>query len=140
MSQFLPLTSAKQKIGQGIEALASQYLQAQGLILIEQNWLQPQVGELDLVMLLPATAQYRYDTLVFVEVRGRSSMAYGGAAASITKAKQRKLKRAAEYFLCKHPEYADHDCRFDVLAVQQPSDGTYLLSDEGIDWIQAAFF
>ncbi|VEB40499.1 Uncharacterised protein family UPF0102 [Chromobacterium violaceum] len=42
------------------------------------------------------------DALVFVEVRHRGGSRFGGAADSITAAKQRKLLLAAEVYLSSH--------------------------------------
>ena len=62
----LTLTSPTQRQGSRFEQQACEFLQARGLILIAQNWQQPKVGELDLVMLEKGQA---WSTLVFVEVR-----------------------------------------------------------------------
>jgi len=109
----LALTSPKQRQGSLFEQQACQFLQQQGLVLIAQNWQQPKVGELDLVML--ETGQ-TWSTLVFVEVRQRLRSSFGDAALSVTKAKQRKIIKTAKYFLQQHPEYAHFECRFDVIA------------------------
>jgi putative endonuclease len=80
-------------------------------------------GELDLI------ARER-DVLVFVEVRMRSGSAYGGAAASIDRYKQRRLARAAQHWLLQNFGERWPACRFDVITVDR--DGT-------IDWIRDAF-
>ena len=54
----------------------------------------------------------------------------GGAAASITGRKQKRLIRAAEYFLLRNPQHGLRPCRFDVVAL----DG-----DAPADWIRDAF-
>ena len=64
----LMLTSPKQRQGSYFEQQACEFLQERGLILVAQNWQQPKVGELDLVMLEKGQA---WSTLVFVEVRQR---------------------------------------------------------------------
>ena len=56
-------------------------------------------------------------TLVLVEVRYRSSEQFGGAAASVTWRKQRRLANAAEYLLLAHPELRRYPARFDVVAI-----------------------
>lgn len=109
----LTLTSPKQRQGSMFEQQACQFLQQQGLVLIAQNWQQPKVGELDLVML--ETGQ-TWSTLVFIEVRQRLRSSFGDAALSVTKAKQRKIIKTAKYFLQQYPEYAHFECRFDVIA------------------------
>lgn len=131
----LALTSPKQRQGSRFEQLACQFLQAQGLLLIAQNWQQPKVGELDLVMLEPGPT---WSTLVFVEVRQRRPSGFGDAALSVTKGKQAKLIKTAKYFLQRHPEYANYDCRFDVMAynVAQTTDLQVACQPE---WLMGAF-
>ncbi|AGP49847.1 hypothetical protein PSYCG_11885 [Psychrobacter sp. G] len=109
----LMLTSPKQRQGSYFEQQACEFLQGQGLILIAQNWQQPKVGELDLVMLEKGQA---WSTLVFVEVRQRQQSHFGDAALSVTAAKQRKIIKAARYFLQQNPQYHKYECRFDVIA------------------------
>ncbi|MCE7913783.1 MAG: YraN family protein [Nitrosomonas sp. PRO4] len=104
------------------ENIAIAYLQRQQLILIAQNY-RCRFGEIDLIMKDGAT-------LVFVEVRMRSHDAFGGAAASITPAKQAKLLRTARHYLS--GLNIEPSCRFDALL---------LSGDNGhkIEWIKNAF-
>jgi putative endonuclease len=99
--------SDKQRQGQEHEQAALTYLQRHGLALAEANF-RCKGGEIDLVM-------RDGETLVFVEVRQRISMAQGGAAASITPAKIRRLVRAARFYLMRFDDVPP--CRFDVLAI-----------------------
>src|SRR5688572_18789501 len=71
-------------LGSEMEARACAFLEAQGLVTVRRNF-RCRVGEIDLVM-------NDGSTLVFVEVRYRVSKAYGGAGASITFAKQQKVR------------------------------------------------
>jgi putative endonuclease len=110
------------ELGQNAESRARQYLLAQGLKPMAHN-VRYKMGELDLVM---CDGQQ----WVFVEVRSRSNIRFGGAATSITHAKVAKLRRAANAFL----QHAFHNqawppCRFDVIAI----DG------DNIQWIKNAF-
>ena len=109
----LTLTSPTQRQGSRFEQQACDFLQAQGLLLITQNWQQPKVGELDLIMIEKGRA---WSTLVFIEVRQRQRSGFGDAALSVTKNKQHKIIKAARYFLQQHPEYNEYKCRFDVIA------------------------
>jgi putative endonuclease len=99
--------SDKQRQGLQWEQAALAHLQRHGLVLVEANF-QCKGGEIDLVM-------RDGDTLVFVEVRQRVSMTHGGAAASITPAKIRRLVRAAQYYLVRLADTPP--CRFDVVAI-----------------------
>jgi len=106
----------------GLEAeeLAFDYLRRHGLTEVERNY-RCRFGEIDLIM-------RDGHTLVFVEVRMRTSSAFGGASQSIDASKQRKLLSAARHYigaLGKIP-----DCRFDAVLLN---------GDSQIDWIRNAF-
>ena len=145
----LMLTSPKQRQGSYFEQQACEFLQERGLILIAQNWQQPKVGELDLVMLEKGQA---WSTLVFVEVRQRQQSHFGDAALSVTAGKQRKIIKAARHFLQQNPQYHKYECRFDVIAYDTANnnskDKTGIALDnqpnQGLDvsqpeWLQGAF-
>jgi putative endonuclease len=97
----------KRERGRQGEDDALAYLLLQGLVLLERNYLC-KGGELDLIM-RDGTA------IVFVEVRLRSSAAFGGALASITPAKQRRMVVAAQSWL--QGKKTLPPCRFDALAI-----------------------
>jgi putative endonuclease len=99
--------TARQLIGQSGEDDALKHLQQHGLVLQERNFLC-KGGEIDLVM-------NERDTLVFVEVRKRAQSQYGGAAASVTAGKQRRLIVAAQVYLKRYK--MPPACRFDVVAI-----------------------
>ena len=116
--------------GDAAEALAAEYLAARGLRLLQRNFKTPGRGggEIDLIMRAPD------GTLVFVEVRQRASSSHGGAGASITGVKQRRIIFAARHYLLRLASLPP--CRFDVVLVQGTSQ-----ADERptIEWLQAAF-
>ena len=114
--------TTKQK-GDAAEDRALQHLQAKGLQLVQRNYrtLGRGGGEIDLVM------QDADGTLVFVEVRKRRDTLHGGALASVTSVKQRRIVFAAKHFLLKLRQIPP--CRFDVVAVE---------GDE-LQWFKAAF-
>ena len=93
--------------GAAAETAALTLLQRAGLALLARN-ARSRAGELDLVM-------RDGDTLVFVEVRQRSSSAFGGALASLDGNKCRRVIRAARGWLAANPAYAQATCRFDVV-------------------------
>ncbi len=99
--------SLRQAQGRSWEQAALLYLKRQGFTLVEENF-RCKGGEIDLVM-------RDGDTLVFVEVRQRADTEHGGAAASITPAKIRRLVRAAQFYLLRFP--MPPPCRFDVVAI-----------------------
>lgn len=106
----------QQRLGRLGEDRALAHLQAQGLTLLERNFLCKS-GELDLIML-------EGPMLVFVEVRRRASSRFGGAVYSVTPAKQQRLLRAAQYYLLRHK--IPPPCRFDLVTID----------NEKLSWIQ----
>ena len=112
-------STARQVVGDDAEDRALAYLVRQGLQLRTRNF-RCKSGEIDLIMA-------DRETLVFVEVRKRSSMRYGGAAASVTPAKQARLIRAAYLYLTRYS--VTPPCRFDVIAFEQ----------ERMSWLKNAF-
>ena len=95
------------QIGQEIESIASQFLERQGLILVERNY-RSKLGEIDLIM-------RETNTLVFVEVRYRSNTRFGTPAETVTHRKQKRLILCAQRFLQSHR--VTIATRFDVIAV-----------------------
>lgn len=129
------LSSPKQRHGGGYEKIAAKFLQQHGLSIIAENWHQPNVGEIDLILLHPGQV---WNTLVFVEVRKRKVSNYGDAQMSITKTKQRKLIKTAKFFLRQNPKYAHMDCRFDVVAFNETFESAEKKSIAP-EWVQGAF-
>ena len=109
--------------GDAAEDRALAHLAAAGLKLVARNYRTPGRGggEIDLVM------RDAGGTLVFVEVRQRASTAFGGAAASISPFKQRRIIFAARHFLARLAHQPP--CRFDVVSVEAGA----------IEWLRGAF-
>jgi putative endonuclease len=104
---WLGRLSPRQAQGRDWEQSALAYLKRQRLKLVEQNF-RCKGGEIDLIMRDGAS-------LVFVEVRQRAGFEQGGAAASVTPAKIRRLVHAAQTYLLRFP--LTPPCRFDVVAI-----------------------
>lgn len=107
--------------GQAGEDRAARYLESRGLRVVERNF-RVRGGEIDLICQEGAYT-------VFVEVRLRSSSAYGGAAASITASKKAKLILAAHHWLARQGNVHDIACRFDCV----------LIDGDHMEWIKDAF-
>ena len=103
----MPPPQDKRELGRLAEDDALAYLLLQGLKLLQRNFLC-QGGELDLIM-------RDGKSVVFIEVRQRSSSAFGGALASITQPKQRRLTRAAQTWLLTQKSLPP--CRFDAVVI-----------------------
>lgn len=89
------------------EGAAERLLARHGLEIVARNY-RTRFGEIDLVARDGAT-------LVFVEVRLRAGERFGGAAASITAAKRRRIEAAARHYLSKLA--FEPPCRFDVVTL-----------------------
>jgi putative endonuclease len=108
------------------EQRAADYLKARGLAVLERN-LRCKGGELDLVCL-------DHGVLAIVEVRQRARVDFGGAPASVDRRKQRKIIRAARFFLQRRAAWRGCAVRFDVVALDGLPDG-----EHRIEWIKDAF-
>ncbi|MFK7912925.1 MAG: YraN family protein [Pseudomonadales bacterium] len=98
--------------GAAAESAATRYLELRGLQIVQRNF-RCRLGEIDIVA-------WDKQELVFVEVRLRNNLQFGSGAESVTAAKQRKLARAARYYLLTQSRAnPDPICRFDVLSLRQ---------------------
>jgi putative endonuclease len=112
--------------GDEAETRALAHLTRHGLKLVQRNYRvaagpRARGGEVDLIV------RERDGTLVFVEVRARRGASHGGAAASVTSGKQRRVIYAAQHYLLQFA--SPPPCRFDVVAID----------DDALQWFQAAF-
>ena len=115
--------ASTKQVGDAAEDIALRHLQQAGLRLVQRNFRTPGRGggEIDLVM------RNADGTIVFVEVRQRRSSRHGGAGASVSAIKQRRIIFAARHYLQRWRE--PPPCRFDVV----------LLEAGAVQWLQAAF-
>jgi putative endonuclease len=98
------------RAGAQAEKDAKQYLKAQGLHFVEQNFRVP-LGEIDLIF--KDKQQW-----VFVEVKYRSSSDRGFAAEYFTPSKRSKMNKAIMCYLQQHNLNLHHtDLRIDVIAI-----------------------
>jgi putative endonuclease len=113
--------------GDSGEERALDYLVQHGLMLVARNFKTPGRGggEVDLIMRAPD------GTLVFVEVRQRKSASHGGAAASISATKRKRIIFAAQHYISRLARMPP--CRFDVVTLQGQAE------DLEIEWLLAAF-
>lgn len=111
--------------GRQAEAAACRYLVAHGLTLLERNF-HHRRGEIDLIM-------REKSCIVFVEVRYRSDLRFGGGLASVDRKKQGKLIATALYYLQTHAEAAKQTARFDVISIEPG------MPEPAITWVRDAF-
>jgi putative endonuclease len=90
------------------EDAAAESLRSSGMRILARNW-RCKLGELDIV-----AADGR--TLVFVEVKARTSGGFVDPALAVDYRKQLRLRRVAEAFIAlENPRFVT--CRFDVVSV-----------------------
>ena len=112
--------------GKDFEQVAKKHLLTQGLRPICDNF-HCRFGEIDLIMA-------DNDALVFVEVKYRAGTGYGGAVASVSPAKRRRIINSARCYLHQRQLNAHHQhCRFDVVAISGP------VGSPRIEWLKNAF-
>ena len=116
--QYSTIMSNHRLRGKKAEDVACRFLEKNGLNLIERNY-QCRFGEIDIIM-------QDSDTIVFIEVRYRQSMTYGGAEASVDRNKQQKLVFTANHYIQKHS--LSQAMRFDVVAIY-PGESPHWITD-----------
>ncbi len=119
------MTRERQAVGAYGERLASRYLQAAGLVLLESNW-RCREGEVDLIL-------RDGDDLVFCEVKTRRTDTYGTPAEAVAPAKARRLRRIAARWLAER-SVRPREVRFDVVAVLPQTKGASV-----VEHIRGAF-
>lgn len=106
--------------GAEAETRAKNYLSKQGLTFVEQNYLVPPLGEIDLIF-------KEQNQWVFVEVKYRKNKSRGCAAESFTSSKRSKMIRAIMCYLQKLNLNLHHtDLRIDIIAID----------DQELTWIK----
>ena len=118
------------RLGDAAELLAQAHLVRAGLTLVQANYRTPGRGggEVDLIMRAPD------GTLVFVEVRQRTSSSHGGAGASIGGTKRRRIIFAARHYLMRFA--TPPPCRFDVVLVEGEAGSRGAMT---VEWLRGAF-
>jgi putative endonuclease len=104
-----------QDLGKLGEDAACDELRRRGYAILARRF-RTRVGELDIVA-------RQGPTLVFVEVKARSSSRFGWGADAVTPRKQRRLARMAQEFILRS-RLTRVPCRFDVVSVRKPAGGT----------------
>jgi putative endonuclease len=99
------------EIGALGEQLAVDHLRAMGLRVVERNW-RCRYGELDVI-----AADDAARTVVFVEVKTRTTDRFGGVAQAVTPQKVRRLRRLAALWLAAH-DGRWSQVRIDVVGVR----------------------
>jgi putative endonuclease len=118
------LPPEKKEIGQKGENLAVDYLQNAGYMVLERNY-RCKLGEIDIIA-------RDNDTLVFIEVRTRSSLAFGLPQESINRRKRHQISKVALEYMIRR-KLKNIPARFDVVAISLAP------GKEKVDHIKDAF-
>jgi len=107
------MLSKQQDFGKKSESIATGHLKKYGYKILEQNY-RTKLGEIDII------AKDK-DTLVFVEVKARSSNRFGNPKWAVTPKKQRKISMVALLYI-KSTKQSNVKARFDVVAISSAKD------------------
>lgn len=99
----------RRAVGSKYEQIAKEWLKAQGLTILAQNF-RSRTGEIDLIA-------RDGQTIIFVEVKYRSSASVGDPAEAVGYQKQMKIRNTARYYLYRNRYAEETPCRFDVVAI-----------------------
>ncbi|MBQ1916835.1 MAG: YraN family protein [Lachnospiraceae bacterium] len=97
----------KRLVGKEKEDLAVEFLGRHGIEVIERNY-SCRTGEVDIIAV-------EGDTLVFIEVKYRSSLKYGYPEENVDLRKQKKICSTAIFYISSH--HYDGKIRFDVISI-----------------------
>ncbi len=100
--------------GNTAEDWAVRWLERHGFSIVERN-VRTDAGEIDVVA-------RDGETLCFVEIKARAGGSHGPAIEAVTRAKQRRVARAASLYLMLRG-VRDVPCRFDVIGLDPSPDG-----------------
>jgi putative endonuclease len=107
------MSKLRQIFGKRGEDIAEQFLRKAGYKLVERNY-RCAAGEVDLIALDGRV-------IVFVEVKTRSGDRFGNPLEAVEWRKQRKIVRAAQFFLSQKGLH-QRDARFDVVGISWPGE------------------
>jgi len=114
----------KKQFGNKGEKIAEDFLRNKGYKIIQRNY-RCAFGEIDII------AEY-IDTIIFVEVRTKSTDNFGSPQDSITSSKIDKISKTAIMYI-QEKNLIDQACQFDVIAI------TYKTGKPNISHIENAF-
>lgn len=116
-SGFLSLLAegekVKKRLGNKGEEIAARYLEDKGYRILQRNY-YCRSGEIDIICL-------HARTLVFVEVKTRTSTVFGSPEEAITRSKREHIRRAALDYLDRTSQ-SFKDMRFDVIGIMVETD------------------
>jgi len=106
----MPEKDKRHQMGKDNEQVAVDYLQKNGYTIVQRNY-RIRGGEIDIIA-------KDNNTLVFIEVKSRTSTRYGHAIQSLTRQQQKRLSKTAQTYLHQH-NLNNQPARFDMIAIQK---------------------
>lgn len=105
-------------LGKEGEQIAKQHLEDNGYEVLDENWVYGK-AEIDLIV-------YKDGIMIFVEVKARSSVAFGEPEDFVHEAKQKQMELAATEYI----DIMNHqnDIRFDIIAITFTKNKNYTLN------------
>ena len=105
-------------LGREGESIAKQYLEGKGYEVLDENWTHGK-AEIDLIV-------YKDGIMVFVEVKARTSVAFGQPEEFVHDGKRKQMELAATEYI----EIMNHqnDIRFDIIAITFTKNKSYNLN------------
>ncbi len=111
------------EIGKLGEKIAKEYLEKQGIKIIEQNYFC-KFGEIDLIGI-------ENKTIIFIEVKLRFNNSFGAPYEAVGSKKWERLQNAAQLYLIEH-NINNMDCRFDIISLLYSNDK----KNFNIEWLK----
>ncbi len=108
------MSKARINLGKKGEDLAAAFLQKKGFQIVIRNY-RKKIGEVDII------AKDK-QTLVFIEVKTRSSLLFGKPFEAVTTNKQAQLNRIALEYMTRN-KLLEQAARFDVISILIPKNG-----------------
>lgn len=103
------MTKRRKELGQYGERLALKQYERGGYTLLVQNY-RCRLGEIDLILC-------KDTTIIFVEVRTKTTLAYGAPEETITPRKKRKIRIVSQIFLQQHTHFLNYNFQYDVVSI-----------------------
>jgi putative endonuclease len=114
----------KIKKGQEAEELAANYLQEKGFRILERNFRYKHC-EVDLIVL-------KENWLIFVEVKMRSSVAFGPPEIFVDRNKRHHVRKASRHYIFNRNWLGN--IRFDIIAITRMDDEEEIMHIEDAFW------
>lgn len=95
------------KTGLSAESRCAAWLLAKGYRIVARRF-RSRAGEIDIIA-------RRRGLIAFIEVKARATL--DDAAYSVTQRQRQRIVACAEAWLAEHPEYAQHELRFDAMLI-----------------------